>query len=75
MAAGPPWMAELPTLQKACDEVAPGDSHLLPAIAVDDMRARLVVDLLASSRDEALEYLGTVKARIDTIHRLENDSK
>lgn len=75
VAAGPAWMAQLPTLQKACDEVAAGDPHLLAAIAVDDMRAKLVVDLLASNRAEALEYLGTVKARVDTLHRLENESQ
>jgi hypothetical protein len=74
LAAGPTWMAQLPTLQAACDEVAPGDPHLLSTIAVDDMRARLVVDLLAGNRAEAIEYLGTVKARIDTLHRLENES-
>jgi hypothetical protein len=74
LAATPTWMAQLPTLQAACDEVAPGDPHLLSAIAVDDMRARLVVDLLAGNRAEALEYLGTVKSRIDTLHRLENES-
>jgi hypothetical protein len=75
VAAGPAWMSTLPTLQQACEEVAPKDPHLLPAIAVDDMRARLVTDLLASSREEALEYLRTVKARIDTLHQLENESK
>jgi hypothetical protein len=73
--AGPTWMSTLPTLQQACEEVAPGDPHLLSAVAVDDMRARLVTDLLANSREEALEYLRTVKARIDTLHRLENESK
>jgi hypothetical protein len=75
VAAGPTWMSTLPTLQQACEEVAPGDPHLLSAVAVDDMRARLVTDLLANSREEALEYLRTVKARIDTLHRLENESK
>lgn len=75
VAAGPVWMPQLPTLQAACDEVAAGDPHLLAAVAVDDMRAKLVVDLLANNRAEALEYLATVKARIDTLHRLENDSK
>lgn len=75
VSAGPAWMAELPTLQKACDEVAPQDPHLLAAIAIDDMRAKLVVDLLASNRDEALEYLRTVKTRIDQLHELENEAK
>jgi len=73
-ATRPSWMATLPTLQQACEEVAPGDPHLLPAIAVDDMRARLVLDLLAGSRAEAIEYLATVKARIDALHTLENEA-
>lgn len=71
-AVRPAWMATLPTLQQACEAAAPGDPHLLPAIAVDDMRSKLVIDLLASNRDEALEYLRTVKTRIDTLHELEN---
>ena len=75
LAAAPAWMATLPTLQQACEEVAPGDPHLLAAVAVDDMRARLVIDLLAGSRSEAIEYLGTIKSRIDTLHRLENESQ
>jgi hypothetical protein len=75
VSVGPTWMAALPTLQAACEEVAPGDSHLLSAVAVDDMRARLVVDLLAGSRDEALEYLRTVQTKVDQIHELENQSK
>ena len=75
LAAAPAWMATLPTLQQACEEVAPGDPHLLSAVAVDDMRARLVIDLLAGSRSEAIEYLGTIKSRIDALHRLENESQ
>jgi len=70
----PPWMAVLPTIEAACTEVAPGDLHLTGAIAVDDMRARLVVDLLANNHDEAIDYLKTVKSRIDTLHQLENES-
>jgi len=74
-AARPAWMATLPTLAKACEDVAPGDPHLLSTVAVDDMRARLVLDLLAGSRSEAIDYLTTIKARIDALHRLENESK
>jgi hypothetical protein len=70
----PTWMATLPTIEAACAEVAAGDPHLLAAIAVDDMRARLVVDLLASNHAEAIEYLKTVKQRIDTLHELENEA-
>jgi len=73
-AATPTWMATLPTLEAACAEVAPGDPHLLASIAVDDMRADLVVDLLAHKREEALDYLETVKQRIDTLHSLESSS-
>ena len=72
--AGPAWMASLPTLEAACQEVAPKDPHLLSAVAVDDMRANLVITLLASSRAEALEYLRSVKTRIDQIHELEKEA-
>ena len=71
VAVTPSWMGTLPTLQVACEEVAPGEALLLPAIAVDDMRARLVIDLLASTRSEALDYLRTVKEKIDQLRALE----
>jgi hypothetical protein len=74
VAQTPTWMSALPTLQAACDEVSPQDPHLLAAIGVDDMRATLVVNLLAGSRTEALDYLRTVKQRIDQIHELERES-
>jgi len=70
----PTWMALLPTIEAACAEVAAGDVHLLGAIGVDDMRARLVVDLLANNHAEAIDYLKTVRARIDTLHELENEA-
>jgi len=73
-AVTPTWMAVLPTIEAACAEVAPKDAHLLGSIAIDDMRARLVVDLLANNHAEALDYLKTVKARIDTLHQLENEA-
>lgn len=73
LAVTPTWMATLPTLQAACDEIAPGDPHLLASVAVDDMRARLVIDLLAGVRSEALDYLRDVKAKIDQLHELENN--
>jgi len=73
-AVTPTWMAVLPTIETACAEVAPKDAHLLGAIAVDDIRSRLVVDLLANNHTEAIEYLRTVKARIDTLHQLENEA-
>ena len=71
----PAWMSALPTLEAACEEVSPKDPHLVAAIAVDDIRAGLVTNLLAGSRPEALEYLRSVKTRIDQIHELENQSK
>jgi hypothetical protein len=70
----PTWMVVLPTIEAACEEVATGDAHLIGAIAIDDIRARLVVDLLANNHAEAIDYLKTVKARIDTLHQLENES-
>ena len=74
VAVTPGWAASLPTLQAACDEVAPQDPHLLAAIAVDDIRANLVVTLLAGSRAEALDYLRSVKTRVDQIHALEKEA-
>lgn len=70
----PTWMALLPTLEAACAEVVSGDPHLLGTIAIDDMRSRLLVDLLANNHAEALDYLKTVQARIDTLHQLENEA-
>ena len=75
VAAGPGWLASLYTLEAACEEVSPKDPHLLAAIAVDDMRAGLVINLLAGSRTEALDYLRSVQTRIDQIHALEAESK
>lgn len=73
-AAAPPWLSTLPTLEAACQEVAPGDHELLSVVAIDDMRAKLVIDLLATSRGEALDYLKTVTSRIESLHRLENEA-
>ena len=73
-AVTPTWMVVLPTIEAVCSEVAIKDAHLLGAIAIDDMRARLVVDLLANNHEEAIDYLKTVKARIDTLHQLENEA-
>ena len=73
-AATPTWMATFPTIEAACDEVSAGDLHLSGCIAVDDMRARLVVDLLANNHAEAIDYLKTVKSKIETLHQLEKES-
>jgi len=71
VSATPSWGAALPTLEAACEK----DLELLSVIAVDDMRATLVTNLLAGSRAEALEYLRSVKTRIDQLHALEAESK
>lgn len=73
-AGTPTGMAMLPTIEAACAEVVSGDPHLLGVIAIDDMRSRLVVDLLANNHAEAIDYLKTVQARIDTLHQLENEA-
>jgi hypothetical protein len=70
----PAWKEDLLLLQKACEVAVPGEAQLLPVIAVDDIRAKLVIDLLTSSKNEALEYLGNVKTRIDTLRRLEAEA-
>jgi hypothetical protein len=73
-AVAPPWMADLALLAKACEVACPGEPHLLPAIAVDDMRAKLVIDLLTTSKAEALEYLRGVTTRIETLRQLEAEA-
>jgi hypothetical protein len=74
-AAGAPWTATAPALKEAClqadkDRAAP----LFGAVAVDDVRAKLVLDLLATSRKEALEYLAEVLRRIETLLELERQA-
>jgi len=73
-AATPTWMVVLPTIEMACAEVAPGDLHLIGCIAVDDMRARLLVDLLANNHAEAIDYLKTGNSKVETLHQLEKES-
>ena len=73
--AAPAWKEDLLLLQKACEVAAPREPQVLPVIAVDDMRARLVIDLLTTSKNEALEYLRSVQDKIDTLRRLEAESK
>jgi hypothetical protein len=74
-AAAPAWKEDLLLLQKACEVAAPGEAQVLPAVAVDDMRARLVIDLLTTNKNEALDYLRTVKDKIEILRRLEAESK
>jgi hypothetical protein len=71
----PTWAPAVSTLQAACNEAAAGDAHLLGVVATDDVRAQLVLELLSSNRSEALEYLGQVKGKIDTLHRLEAEAR
>lgn len=74
--ARPPWGAALPTIEAACKEASPGSAQPLSSvIAVDDLRAKLVIDLLASNRAEALEYLRSVQQRIDALLQLEAQEK
>lgn len=75
-AARPSWSGAAPTIQAACVEANPGDATpLFAVIAVDDLRARLVLDLLATNRAEALDYLRMVQQRIDTLLELEAKQK
>lgn len=71
-AVRPPWLQTAPTIEAACLEANPGSAEpLLSVIGVDDVRAGLVIELLASNRAEALEYLRGVQERIDTLRELE----
>ncbi|HVE40822.1 MAG TPA: hypothetical protein VNM14_13090 [Planctomycetota bacterium] len=74
-AAAPPWVDDLSLLAKACEVASPGEPQLLAVVAVDDMRAKLVIDLLQTSKAEALEYLRGVTTRIEQLRRLEAESK
>ena len=75
-AVRPGWIGTAPTLHAACQEANPRSADpLYSVIAVDDLRAKLVIDLLATNRAEALEYLRTVQQRIDTLLELEAREK
>ncbi len=74
--ARPPWAGALATIQAACLEANPGSAEpLLSVIAVDDIRANLVIELLAGNRSEALEYLRGVQEKIDTLLEIEAQQK
>lgn len=71
-ATRPPWIGAAPTLKEACVQADQDRApEIFAAVAVDDMRAKLVLDLLAGNTSEAREYLGEVKRRIDTLRELE----
>jgi len=71
-AVRPAWLQAGPTIEAACQEANPGSAEPLHSvIAVDDLRATLVIDLLAGNRGEAMEYLRGVQQRIDTLRELE----
>jgi hypothetical protein len=76
-AARPAWRPSCPALKEVCGEADRERAGLLfGVIAVDDMRASLVLELLTNARSEALEYLTRVSRRIDALHELESrDSK
>jgi hypothetical protein len=82
-AARPAWGDAAPTIREACGESVkkplrpegpgPGDDPelLFDTVAVSDVRATLVLDLLAKGRAEALEYLEEVRKRIALLHEIE----
>lgn len=68
----PAWKATAPTLREACVQAAAGDGgKVFGAVAVDDMRARLVLDLLAGTPSEAMDYLREIHRRIQVLSELE----
>lgn len=73
-AAAPAWAGDLRLLTKACEVGAPGDAQVLPVVAVDDMRAKLVIDLLTTNKNEALDYIRTVREKMETLRRLEAEA-
>jgi hypothetical protein len=71
----PSWKDAVSTISAACEELAPGNSDLLPVVVTDDVRAQLVLSLLAGSKAEAAEYLQGLLKRIETLRRLEAEAK
>ncbi|MFN3485347.1 MAG: hypothetical protein ACK44W_07695 [Planctomycetota bacterium] len=75
-AARPSWMSASGALKQASSEG--GSEHaadVFGVVAVDDMRARLVLDLLAESSEEAHKYLGEIRRRIQLLRELEAREK
>jgi hypothetical protein len=71
-AVRPGWIGTAPTLKEASSQVDPKRAALVfGAVAVDDMRAKLVLDLMATRMTDAREYLIEVKRRVDTLFELE----
>lgn len=71
-AARPPWAQAVAALKEASAAGGAEDAAaVFGVVAVDDMRARLVLDLLAGSADEAQKYLGEIRRRIRTLRELE----
>lgn len=75
-AARPSWMSASGALKQASAEG--GSEHaadVFGVVAVDDMRARLVLDLMAESSEEAQKYLGEIRRRIQLLRELEAREK
>lgn len=71
LAARPAWFADAAKLGEVCRRAVPRESaeKVLASVAVDDVRAKLVLEL---QDGEAAEYLGEVKKRIDLLAELES---
>jgi hypothetical protein len=79
----PPWDEAAPALAALCDDAVLTPIHpegraqadnaaiLFAVVAVSDDRARLLIELLASERGEALDYLGELRRRIDALYAIE----
>jgi hypothetical protein len=70
-AARPSWVQAVGALKEASAAGAEDAAAVFGVVAVDDMRARLVLDLLAGSADEAQKYLGEIRRRIRALRELE----
>lgn len=83
----PEWAEAAPAIRALCSDavltpyrgadsrgLADDDEVLFGVLAMADDRAKLVLDLLAGDRAQALEYVGEIRRRIDFLQELEERS-
>jgi len=73
----PEWLESTPAIEALCNEALlnaeapPHDSDVLfSVLAMSDDRVRLLLDLLATDRSGAIEYLSEVRRRIEMLQEL-----
>lgn len=71
-ATAPEWLDSTPALDALCAEPAlESDSEtLFSVLAMSDDRVQLALDLLASDRSDALEYLAELRRRVEVLQEI-----